>query len=379
MRELKLWAKLACALCSRGRPFASALLTSFNQVYLMPETQASVRELASAAFAACCSPSIRSWHIQGFSQQVMEPLAEAPTIAGELEPDLVLYRPAVWPLALSVASFAADAPAAAASRDLGVLLGHLAAMSARDVQRRMATASVDSRAVAEAIDAAGLAACMGLPTSLLLQTLHGDSISSAPAAGAPTAVTGRSAASWAAEQYQSACNVLVACHLMVDRCSSGDLVHRLALADALLGQLGQLAHIAARSGGAAAAGALDPHVAALSCGTWVEVAIGMLRGILSHPLALTVLDKRSRLAASLGLLVAQLPLLSLDPVFLFPRQQLLLAEVVGTLAGMGSTDHLGRHAKCCALCTEPFLAMRRMRSSQPVGAAATCSGVQGAL
>ena len=104
LRELRRWASMTIALVQRGWSMTVALGTAFDHTYVRPERLEDSKQLAVAAYAACCLPLLGQ---------------------GNVSEEVTLFRPAIWPVSLTVADFSKEFLASEVQRDGDVILYHI--------------------------------------------------------------------------------------------------------------------------------------------------------------------------------------------------------------------------------------------------------------
>jgi len=112
LRELQRWGDLLVALRLQGWTLRQALVTAFEQVYLQSERSQDAREMARQSLDRHCSSLLLSSPLSSSSSRSLL--------------SRTLYRPASWPIPLSVSSFATDPILSQALRDSDVVLYHIA-------------------------------------------------------------------------------------------------------------------------------------------------------------------------------------------------------------------------------------------------------------
>lgn len=112
LRELQRWGDLLVALRQQGWTLRQALVTAFEEVYLQPERSQDAKEMSRQSLEHHCSSLL---------------LSLSPTPSSSRFPlSGTLYRPASWPIPLSVSSFATDPVLSQALRDSDLVLYHIA-------------------------------------------------------------------------------------------------------------------------------------------------------------------------------------------------------------------------------------------------------------
>lgn len=294
LRELRRWAALAAALAGRGWPFAAALHTAWRQLYVRSEAVAAAgadeaSAVAEAAFEVCVLPQLQ--HADGSGG------------------DLVLHRPAAWPLPLGAAEFAADSAGACLGRDAAVLLQHLAVLAAAQQQQHGSSDGGTARAeLGSSRDAwvgeLGLAAAAAMPAAQLVQLLSGGGL---PGSSMDSDVE-------AASESDAPAALLCAppaARVFAERCGAAHGGRRAAHAAALAAQLQRL--LGAGSG--ASSQAL----------TAAHLAERMVSGVLAHPLAAAAAALQQQLAAAVQLPEADRAFLPLDAAGAQQLQPYMLA------------------------------------------------------
>lgn len=290
LRELRRWAALTAALAARGWRFGAALAAAWRQLYVRLEaaSSAGAEEAASVAEAAF--------------EAYLQPMLEAQRQGSSSGGDLLLYRPAAWPLPLGVAAFAADSASACASRDAAVLLLQLAVVAAAELQQRghgsAAAAQLGSRTAW--VHELGLGAAAAMPAAGLLRLLQGG------IDGSTDSVTESSDSSEAALLC-----VPAAARVFAERCGPGQHKQRAALIDALSRQLVQLLSAAGAAGGPAELAA--------------QQASQLVSGVLAHPLCAAASSLQQQLAAAIQLPAAARTFLPLDTLASQQLRPFLLA------------------------------------------------------
>ena len=301
LRELRRWAALAGALAGRGWRPAAALHTAWCQLYVRSEAAAAAGAdeaagVARAAYEACMQPLLAR---------------------GGCSTDLVLHRPAAWPLPLGVAAFAGDSATACTARDAALLLHHLALLVSADLRQQSASGGGTAGGVltsrAAWVQELGVAAAAAMPAGALLRLLagrrtNGTTSSESGAAGEAALLAAPAAA-----------------RVFAERCGPGQRGGRAAHAAALSGQLQQLLAAAGIAGGQ---GLLA-----------VQQAERVVSTVLAHPLAAAAGELQQQLAAAVRLPEASRAFLPLDAAAAEPPLFLLSADLpAGQQAALGRAD-----------------------------------------
>lgn len=306
LRELRRWAALTAALAARGCRFDAALEAAWRQLYVRMEAASSTGADEAAAVA------------EAAFQAHLQPLLEAQLQGSRSGGDLVLYRPAAWPLPLGVAAFAADSVSACASRDAAVLLLQLAVLAAAELQQRgqMSEAAGLLGSRAAWVHELGLGAAAAMPAAALLQVLQGSSADSSSSSGLTETDDSSESALLC---------VPAAARVFAERCGPGQHKQRAALIDALSRQVVRLLGAAGAAGGPAELAA--------------QQAERLVSGVLTHPLCTAASSLQQQLAEAVRLPAAARAFLPLGPPALQQLQPFLLAAGVQG-AGQGASSTL---------------------------------------
>ncbi|KAL4440107.1 hypothetical protein ABPG75_003108 [Micractinium tetrahymenae] len=296
LRELLRWAALTAALASRGWQFGAALEAAWRQLYVRSDAASATGAEEAAAVA------------EAAFQAYLQPLLQEQQQGSSGDGDLILYRPAAWPLPLGIAVFASDSAAACTSRDVAVLLLQLTVVAATELQQwgdGSAAAEVLASRAAWANDL-GLAAAAAMPAAGLLRLLQGSSSSSSRSSSSSDSVTDSHGGTESALLCAPA-----AARVFAERCGPGQHKQRAALMAALSLQLQRLLGAAGAAGGPAELAA--------------QQASRLVSGVLAHPLAVAAADLQQQLAVAVQLPAAGRAFLPLDATSSQQLQPFLLA------------------------------------------------------
>ena len=147
IRELIRWAAMTRTLCARGLKAEFASLKAFESIYLQPCDDSYLREAGEQAYHA------------NYGNSFPVPWKE------------LWFKPASWPLPLTVSAFSADSWAATASRDLAPILYWAGLVLNRSIAPRSSIASTDVEAENNALAISAI-----LPAEALSCILLGKSV-----------------------------------------------------------------------------------------------------------------------------------------------------------------------------------------------------------
>lgn len=315
LRQLRRWAALAAALAGRGWPFGAALLAAWRQLYVRADAAAAAGAEEAAAVAAAA--------FEAYLQPLLEGSEDEGSSSTGITADLVLYRPAAWPLPLGVSAFAADSAAACASRDVAVLLQQLALLAATELQQQGSSlgssgGAADALGSREAwVHELGMAAAAAIPAAALVRLLTGHD-------GASSGVASSGSNSSSSSSDAALLRAPAAARVFAEHCGAGQRSQRVALTTLLCGQLQRLLAAAGIGSGQALLAA--------------EQAEQLVSGMLSHPLAAAAADLQQQLALAVQLPGMARSFLPLDAAAAQQLWPFLLAAGLHPTAHASSSD-----------------------------------------
>ena len=342
-RELKRWARLLVLLCSRGLKFQQALRAAFNEVYVRSEVMAEARAAALGDFDSHCVETAAGY--------------DAATAATR---DLTLYRPAVWPCPLSVATFASDSALATMRRDASVLLLHLFRLGAADVASTLCSDGAELlvanlRSLSSCRDPQtpwALASAL-VPSVPLLELLSGQGALSSPGVG-------DAADGWAGLQC-----VLAAAQVFTERAAPAFAGDWGAYAASVLRQLQQAsAQLFALPDGSAMKAA---------CAAGTSGALQLVAELLRHPLVRRLADLHAQLATEARLPAAAAAVLAIDFSLAEGLQRFALAAGLQP-SGTALKESTTAWQQAQALCSQMTALRRAVRAEAIVHSGSESAG-----